>query len=123
MAWSLDARIPLTLLPPGGDLAATLAGGKPAALLAEAPPEPLPPGAVAQVSFDPAGPSHAASCTCCAGRSAAAAALDRLFQARVRGACAWFDRVVAVVETEDARAEVEAALREDAVTSARFRKA
>ncbi len=123
MAWSLDARIPLTLLPPGSGLDALLASGKPAALLAEAPPGPLPAGAVAQVSFDPTGPSHAAACTCCAGRSAAAAALDRLFQARVRGACAWFDRVVAVVETEGARAEVEAALREDAVTSARFRRA
>ncbi len=123
MAWSLDARIPLSLLPAGGDLAALLATGKPAALLAEAPPDPLPPGAVAQVSFDPTGPSHAAACTCCAGRSAAAAALDRLFQARVRGQCGWFDRVVAVVETAEARAEVETALREDALTSARFRKA
>ncbi|MBX9595894.1 MAG: hypothetical protein K2X46_16135 [Roseomonas sp.] len=122
MAWSLDARIPLSLLPPGGDLPALLAGGKPAALLAEAPPDSLPPGAVAQVSFDPTGPSHAASCACCAGRSAAADALDRLFQARVRGQCGWFDRVVAVVETEAARAEVEAALREDAVTVARFRR-
>jgi hypothetical protein len=123
MAWSLDARIPLTILPAGGDLATLLSAGKPAALLAEAPPSPMPPGAVAQVGFDPTGPSHAASCSCCAGRSAAAAALDRLFQARVRGACGWFDRVVAVVETDGARAEVEAALREDAVTSARFRKA
>lgn len=123
MAWSLDARIPLTILPPGGDLAGALAAGKPAALLAEAPPAPMPPSAVAQVGFDPTGPSHAAACTCCAGRSAAAAALDRLFQARVRSQCGWFDRVIAVVETADARAEVEAALREDALTSARFRLA
>jgi hypothetical protein len=29
--------------------------------------------------------SHAAACSCCAGRSGVALALDRLFQARVRG--------------------------------------
>jgi hypothetical protein len=121
MAWSLDARIPLVTVPDEAALAAALAGGKPAAVLAEAPPPALPDGAVALVSFDPTGPQHLAACTCCNGRSAAAAALDRLFQARVRGACGWFDRVVALAETPAARAEIAAALRDDAVTAARFR--
>ncbi|WP_270937009.1 hypothetical protein [Falsiroseomonas oryzae] len=121
MKWSIDARIPLVTTADPTALAAALAQGKPAAVLAEAPPPDLPEGAVALVSFDVSGPTHAASCACCAGRSAAAAALDRLFQARVRGACGWFDRVVALAETEAARAEIAAALREDAVTAARFR--
>jgi hypothetical protein len=50
-------------------------------------------------------------------------ALDRLFQARVRGGCAWFDRVIALAETGEARAAVAAALAEDALTAARFRAA
>jgi hypothetical protein len=115
MAWSLDARIPLLLGTAGAP-----AGGGPTALLVEAPPGPMPEGAVAQVSFDASMP-HAASCGCCGGRSAVATALDRLFQARVRGQCGWFDRVLAIVETPAAAAEIQAALREDAVTAARFR--
>ena len=102
-------------------LRAALAGGSPAAVLAEAPPPERPKGAVALVSFDLAAPSHPGGCACCAGRRPAAAALDRLFQARVRGACGWFDRVVALADTEPARAEVAAALRDDAVTAARFK--
>jgi hypothetical protein len=121
MSWSLDVRIPLTVVTDETALLRALSAGKPAAVLAEAPPPALPPGAVALVSFDLSGPTHAAGCACCAGRSSAAAALDRLFQARVRGQCGWFDRVVALAETEAARAEVAAALREDAVTAARFR--
>src|SRR4051794_32836087 len=115
MAWSLDARIPLRF-----GTAASLAEAGATALLVEAPPERLPPGAVAQASFTP-GPAHAPACGCCAGRSAAAAALDRLFLARVRGQCGWFDRVLAIVETPEAAAEIAAALRDDAVTAARFR--
>jgi hypothetical protein len=115
MAWSLDVRISLSF-----GTAASLAKGGATALLVEAPPEPLPPGAVAQASFA-SGPAHAPACGCCGGRSAAAAALDRLFQARVRGQCGWFDRVLAIVETPEAAAEIAAALREDAVTAARFR--
>src|SRR3954471_8455713 len=110
MAWSLDARIPLLL-----GTAEASAGGGPTALLVEAPPGPLPAGAVAQVSFEP-NMLHAASCGCCGGRSAGATALDRLFQARVRGQCAWFERVLAIVETPAAAAEIEVALREDPVT-------
>jgi hypothetical protein len=122
MPW-LDARIPLETVADEAALAAALAGGKPAAVLAEAPPPALPAGAVAMVSFDLSGPTHAVGCACCAGRGAAATALDRLFQARTRGACAWFERVVALAETELARAEIEAALKDDAVTAARFRGA
>ena len=98
MAWSIDARIPLVTVADEPALNAALAGGPPAAVLAEAPPPPLPAGAVALVSFDLSGPIHAIGCACCAGRSSAAVALDRLFQARVRGGCAWFDRVVALAE-------------------------
>ena len=121
MAWSLDARIPLSVITDAAALPTALAGDRPAAMLAEAPPPPLPAGAVALASFDPFLPSHAAACRCCGGRSPAAAALDRLFQARLRGQCGWFDRVVALAETEVARAQLTAALREDAVTAARFR--
>ncbi len=122
MPW-LDARIPIEIVPDEAALAVALASGKPAAVLAEAPPPALPAGAVALASFDLSGPTHAAGCACCAGRGAAALALDRLFQARTRGATGWFDRVVALAETPSAQAEVRTALREDAVTAARFRGA
>lgn len=121
MAWSVDARIPLALLASPAALAAALPGGG-AALLVEAPPAPMPAGALAQASFEP-GLAHPGACTCCTGRGAAAAALDRLFQARARGQCAWFTRVLAVAETPAAAAEIQAALRDDAVTAARFRLA
>lgn len=123
MAWTLDARIPVTMLAGPASLPAALAEAKPAALLVEAPPPDLPAGAVALASFDPFLSPHAAACACCGGRPPAAAALDRLFQARVRGQCGWFERVLALVETEAARAQLAAALREDAVTAARFRPA
>lgn len=122
MPW-LDARIPLETVTDEAALAAALASGKPAAVLAEAPPPSLPAGAVALASFDLSGPSHAVGCGCCAGRGPAATALDRLFQARTRGACGWFERVVALAETELARAEIAATLKDDAVTAARFRRA
>jgi hypothetical protein len=120
MAWNLDARIPLTLLPDPAALAAALAAGPPAAVLVQAPPGTLPPGAVAQGSFDALMP-HAVACACCQGRGPAAEALDRLFQARVRGQCRWFDRLLALAETPEATALLHAALRDDAVTAARFR--
>ena len=122
MAWTLDARLPVVIVADADALAATLAAGPEAAVLAEAPPPLLPPEAAALASFDPAIP-HAAGCGCCGGRPPAAAALDRLFQARVRGACPWFERVVALVETAEAREAVAVALRNDAVTAARFRAA
>lgn len=123
MAWSLDTRIPLAVAADRDALGRALSAGPAAAVLAEAPPPALPPGAIALVSFDLSGPSHIAGCACCAGRTPAAAALDRLFQARVRGQCGWFDRVLALTETEAARDAVAKALDEDAVTRARFRAA
>lgn len=119
MAWSLDARIPVTLLPDAAALEAALAAGRPAAVVSAAPP-PKPRGAVAAVSFDAGVAAHLAGCACCQGRSAAAQALDRLFQARARNACAWFDRVL-VLDEDGAGAEILAALREDALAAARFR--
>jgi hypothetical protein len=122
VAWSLDARIPLLVTQSATALAAALAGGPPAAVLVEAPAPADPAGAVVLGSFD-ATPTHAAACACCGGRSPAAAALDRLFQARVRSQCPWFDRVVALAETSEGRAAIAAALAGDAVTAARFRAA
>ncbi|SDB69519.1 hypothetical protein [Belnapia rosea] len=118
MAWTLDARIPLLLVDDKARLAAALAAGPPAALLAEAP-APACPG-LALEAFDSA-EAHAPACTCCAGRPAAAIALDRLFQARVRGQVPWFERVVALAGSASGQAQVQAALTGDAVTAARFR--
>lgn len=121
MPWTLDARIPLVTLADEAALSAALASGGPAAILAEAPALARQGGAVAAEAFAPAMAAHPAACSCCAGRSPAAAALDRLFQARVRGAVPWFERVVALAGTEAGRAEIAAALSGDAVTAARFR--
>ncbi|MBL6453774.1 hypothetical protein JMJ55_00480 [Belnapia sp. T6] len=119
MAWTVDARIPLRLVADAAGLSAALAAGPPAAVLAEAP-APASPGGVALMVFEGA-EAHPAACTCCAGRPAAAVALDRLFQARVRGQSPWFDRVVALAGSDAGRAQVQAALAGDAVTAARFR--
>ncbi|MGG5887907.1 hypothetical protein ACLF3G_12270 [Falsiroseomonas sp. HC035] len=62
-----------------------------------------------------------AACACCAGRPPAGVALDRLFQARIRGHCPWFGSVVALVPDAATRLEVESALQDDPLTSARFR--
>ncbi len=131
MPWSLDARIPVVMVADPAALAAALdaalVGGRPAALLlGPAPagasrPDAPPPGAVALARFDLSAAAHAAACACCAGRGPAAAALDRLFQARVRNACPWFEQVIALAETPEAKAEIAAALTRDAVTAARFR--
>ncbi|BDG73619.1 hypothetical protein [Roseomonas fluvialis] len=118
MAWSIDTRIPVTILPEAAALPGMLAG-RPAALLAEgAVPDHA--GAPVTESFAPE-PRHAVACACCAGRSAAAQALDRLFQARVRGRAAWFDRVLVLASTEAGRAELVQALAQDPLTTARFR--
>lgn len=123
MPWSLDARIPLILLAEEAALADALASGPPAAVISEAPPPALPAGAVTLVSFDATTTAHAPGCACCAGRSQAAAALDRLFQARVRNACPWFDRVLALAATPEAAAALREAVAQDALASARFRLA
>lgn len=118
MVGSNDNRITLTLLKGPEGLAAWLAVGVPAALIADSPQhDGL--GLPTQI-FDPSR-SHRIGCACCAGRSPAAVALDRLFQARIRGNCAWFDRVGALVSTPASRLQVRAALSDDPMTLARFR--
>jgi hypothetical protein len=119
MTWSLDARIPVSLLPDAAAVAAALATGKPAAVLSAAGLDTSAPGGAATLAqFEPGGATHAVACVCCQGRGAAAQALDALFQGRARGTTPWFDRVLAL----DPSGEVAAALREDAVASARFRR-
>lgn len=122
LAWNVDSRISVAI---AADLAAldlALAEATPAAVLAEAPAPPRPDAAVAMADFGPVG-LHASGCACCAGRVPAAVALDRLFQARVRGQCGWFDRVLALAPTPAGRAAVSAVLHGDALTAARFRLA
>ena len=119
MSWSLDARIPVSIMPDQAALPGALATGKPAAIVSLAPLGPKPEGAVAAVCFEAGVTAHPVSCACCQGaRSAAAQALDGLFQARARGASAWFDRVLVLEEAGD---EVRAALRDDPMAAARFR--
>lgn len=115
-----DSRIPVTHLPGPEALADWLAQGGAAALLTDAATEIA--GTVATERFD-ARPLHRFGCACCAGRSAAAVALDRLFQARARGRSPWFDRVAVLAASPAARAQVAAALAEDALTLARYRAA
>ena len=123
MVWSLDARIPLILLADRAALAAALADGGPAAVLAKGAAPVLPEGAVAVIGFDPA--AHPVRCDCgtCGGRNAAALALDLLFQARARGSVPWFARVVALLQSDSARTTVREALEADTVTRARYRLA
>ncbi len=113
-------RIPVTILPDAAALPGWLAAGGPAALLSDAAPASG--GAVATEAFDPR-PPHRFGCACCAGRSGAAVAFDRLFQARARGRSPWFDRIAVLALTPPGQAQVAAALREDALTLARFRPA
>jgi len=114
MAWSVDARIPVTVFDSAAALAAaSLARPGVAVLLPEAAADV--PG-VASARFGPAG--HMPDCNCCGGRLPAAVALDRLFLDRVRGAAPFFPAVVALDG-----GQVRQALAEDAVASARFRLA
>ena len=118
MAWSLDARIPVTILGSAEALAAALAQGRPAAVLATGPVA----GGVVQGRFA-ATPPHQPGCGCCTGRSPAALELDRLFQARIRNQCPWFDRVLALAEDAATVAAIQQALMADALTAARYRAA
>lgn len=118
MAWSLDARIPLRLLdvpdaPPGAVVLAEDGAGLPPA------PARVEPFAAPVL----AAAAHPAGCLCCQPRSSVALALDRLFQARLRGQLPWFDGVVAVTRSAAGRAAILAALEQDSVTTARFRLA
>src|SRR3712207_7094709 len=102
MAWTLDARLPLVIVEDAAGLATALAIGPKAAVLAEAPPPPMPAEAAALASFDLSMPSHAGGCACCGGRSPAAAALDRLFQAPGGGPRPWVEPVGALAGTQAA---------------------
>ncbi|WP_165585613.1 GTP-binding protein [Roseococcus sp. SYP-B2431] len=117
MTWSLDARIPLSVLPDAASLAAALAQGKPAAVLG---PRGGPEGGVASERFAAGASPHAVACACCQGRGEAAQALDRLFQARVRGTVPWFDRVL-VLDEGGVGEEVRRALTQDKLAAARYR--
>jgi hypothetical protein len=115
-----DPRIPVTILPDTASLPAWLGTGVPTAVLADGPAPPS--GAVAVEHFT-ARPLHRFGCACCATRSAAAIAFDRLFQARARGRCPWFDRVLVMAASPTGRNEASLALTQDAVTASRFRAA
>jgi hypothetical protein len=112
MAWSVDARIPVIEI---ADPAALPAG---TALLAEAGTD-APPDAERFQADAP----HKPGCACCLGRSDLALALDRLFQARVRGTRPWFASVAVLAPSAAGRAALAAALAEDALTRARYRAA
>lgn len=118
MSWSVDARIPVVMVDAAG-LAAALAAAPNAAILVEAGADG---GAVLAADRFVPDAAHPPGCACCGARSQDAAALDRLFQARVRGRLPWFDRVV-VLATPAGQAAVAAALTDDALTKARFRLA
>ncbi len=111
MSWSLDARIPVRLgaANPAEEDAAFLVEGVPG--VAERPAE----------GFTPEVSGHAPGCSCCAARSPAALALDRLFQRRARGEVTFFRRVIAVTSSPEGDMAVHAALQNDPVASARFR--
>ncbi|WP_421990997.1 hypothetical protein [Roseococcus sp.] len=113
MTWSLDARIPVSLVPDAGSLAEALAVGKPAAVLGGE-------GGVAALNFAAGASPHAVACACCQGHGEAAQALDRLFQARVRGTVPWFDRVL-VLDEGGVGEEVRQALAQDKLAVARYR--
>lgn len=122
MGWSIDGRVPVGIAMDRPALDRALAAGPAAAVLAEAGGSRPPPAAVAVGEFVATAP-HAMGCACCAGRPPVAVALDRLFQARVRGQCGWFDRVLVLARTPGAREAVAGALVHDALTAARFRAA
>ena len=88
MAWTLDARLPVVIVADAAALAASLGAGPKAAVLAEAPAPAPPAEAAALEGFDPVMP-HTVGCACCGGRPPAAAALDRLFQARLLARNGW----------------------------------
>ncbi len=115
-----DGRIPVSIVADEAGLRASLAARPGVALLAETAPASLPPGVFATAGFDPAAP-HPAACTCCAGRTPLAQALDALFLARVKGQARWFTRVVALLPDAEARAALAGTLRGDSVVASRYR--
>ncbi|MCK8784571.1 hypothetical protein M0638_09275 [Roseomonas sp. NAR14] len=126
MALRIDARIPVQIVADRAALLDALRAHPGAAILADAPLDPAPAGAATLLVLDPAPPAglpHPAACACCTGRGPAATALDRLFQARVRGQVPWFTRVLALLPDAEAQAAVDLALYMDPLASSRFRPA
>jgi hypothetical protein len=74
----------------------------------------------AAVHFSPVS-GHAPGCTCCRARGEAGRALAWLLHARARGEIDFFTRVIAVVTTEGARADIRAALASDPIASTCFK--
>lgn len=111
MAWSLDARIPVHLLPPGESPAPGIA------LLAEAPAAVSAP-AMAIFSLESA---HVPGCACCGARGPVAEALDRLFLGRVRGTLPWFTAIAALPQGAAGAEAIRQTLSEDKACLARFR--
>lgn len=108
----IDARIPLTFAAIGD-------AGPRDALLIE--------GEGASASgrdyFQPDPTSgHPANCVCCTPRNGAGMALARLMLARGRGSGLFFDRVIAVTQTEAGKAAILNALDQDPLASACFRQ-
>lgn len=122
MAWSIDGRVAVLIVADRSALDWELAAGPAAAVLSDVPCPIAPDTATTTVEFEATAP-HAPGCTCCAGRPPVAVALDRLFQARVRGQCGWFERVLVLAQTPAGREAVVRALTGDALTAARFRAA
>ena len=85
----------------------------------------LPPGAAAPpghpVARLAATPAHVPGCACCPPRGEAGRALGRLFLARARGEVAFFDRVLVLLPSDAAWAEVARAVAQDVLASARYR--
>jgi hypothetical protein len=118
MSWSLDARTPVRLL------SAEAAPGGAVILAEDGAALPAAPARVERYAAPPLtqGP-HPAFCGCCQPRNPVSIALDRLFLARAKGGSPWFSEVVAIAASEAGRVALEAALSDDSVTVARFRKA
>jgi hypothetical protein len=74
----------------------------------------------ASASFAP-DPGHAAGCACCQSRLPAGRVLGALLHARARSEIPYFQRVLAVVPSEEGRLQVERALAEDPLASACFK--
>ena len=88
-----------------------------AVLIAGDAPAPM---AAAVERFSPvAAPGHRLGCYCCAPRTQAALALNRLFLARTRGTAPWFKRLIFIGDNP-AQAELRAALADDLLSRARF---
>ncbi len=112
MAPFLDARLPLIF-----GLASE--AGAADALLLEGAGKP----ARGRDWFTPdTGIGHPQGCTCCEARNGAGMALARLVLARGRGSGLFFNRVIAVIQTEAGRRAVRDALDCDPIASGFFKE-